>query len=62
MENIFWVGLIAIIVFLLIRYRSLENKIKLYNEFDKVREIKDLKKSINKIETELKYIKEKYRS
>jgi hypothetical protein len=62
MENIFWVGLIAIIVFLLIRYRSLENKIKLYNEFDKVREINDLKKSINKIETELKYIKEKYRS
>jgi hypothetical protein len=62
MENIFWVGLIAIIVFLLIRYRSLENKIKLYNEFDKVREIKDLKKSINKIETELRYIKEKYRS
>jgi hypothetical protein len=62
MENIFWVGLIAIIVFLLIRYRSLENKIKLYNEFDKVREINDLKKSINKIETELRYIKEKYRS
>jgi hypothetical protein len=62
MENIFWVGLIAIIVFLLIKYRSLENKIKLYNEFDKVREIKDLKKSINKIETELRYIKEKYRS
>jgi hypothetical protein len=62
MENIFWVGLIAIIVFLLIRYRSLENKIKLYNEFDKVREINDLKKSINKIETELKYIKEKYKS
>ena len=62
MENIFWVGLIAIIVFLLIRYRSLENKIKLYNEFDKVTEIKDLKKSINKIETELRYIKEKYRS
>jgi len=62
MENIFWVGLLIIIVFLLIRYRSLETKIKLYENFDKVEEIKVLQKSINKIESELNYIKEKYGS
>lgn len=62
MENIFWVGLIVIIVFLLIRYRTLENKIQLYKDFDKVEEIQALKKSINKIESELNYINEKYRS
>ena len=62
MENIFWVGLLIIIVFLLIRYRSLETKKKLYENFDKVEEIKVLKKSINKIESELNYIKEKYGS
>ena len=62
MENIFWVGLLIIIVFLLFRYRSLETKIKLYENFDKVEEIKVLKKSINKIESELNYIKEKYGS
>jgi hypothetical protein len=62
MENIFWVGLLIIIVFLLIRYRLLETKIKLYENFDKVEEIKVLKKSINKIESELNYIKEKYGS
>ena len=62
MENIFWVGLLIIIVFLLIRYRSLETKIKLYENLDKVEEIKVLKKSINKIESELNYIKEKYGS
>ena len=62
MENIFWVGLLIIIVFLLIRSRSLETKIKLYENFDKVEEIKVLKKSINKIESELNYIKEKYGS
>jgi hypothetical protein len=62
MENIFWVGLLVIIFFLLLRYRSLETKIKLYEKFDKVEEIKVLKKSINKIESELNYIKEKYGS
>lgn len=62
MENIFWVGLIVIIVFLLIRYRILENKIQLYKDFDKIEEIEALKKSINKIESELNYINEKYRS
>ena len=62
MENIFWVGLLVIIFFLLLRYRSLETKIKLYENLDKVEEIKVLKESINKIESELKYIKEKYGS
>ncbi|MGI9571961.1 MAG: hypothetical protein ACR2L5_01415 [Candidatus Actinomarinaceae bacterium] len=62
MENIFWIGLIVIIVFLLIRYRILENKIQLYKDFDKIEEIEALKKSINKIESELNYINEKYRS
>ena len=62
MENIFWIGLLIIIVFLLISYRSLETKIKLYENFDKVEEIKVLKKSIDKIESELNYIKEKYGS
>lgn len=62
MENIFWVGLLVIIFFLLLRYRSLETKIKLYENFDKVEEIKALKESINKIESELNYIKEKYGS
>ena len=57
MENIFWVGLLVIIFFLLLRYRSLETKIKLYENFDKVEEIKVLKESINKIESELNYIK-----
>ncbi len=49
-------------IFLLLRYRSLETKIKLYENFDKVEEIKVLKESINKIESELNYIKEKYGS
>ena len=62
MENIFWVGLLVIIFFLLLRYRSLETKIKLYENFDKVEKIKVLKESINKIESELNYIKEKYGS
>jgi hypothetical protein len=56
------VGLLVIIFFLLLRYRSLETKIKLYENFDKVEEIKVLKESINKIESELNYIKEKYGS
>ena len=60
MENIFWVGLLIIIIFLLIRYRILEMKIKSFENYDKVEQFQDLKKSINKIETELKYIKDKY--
>ncbi|OUX07143.1 MAG: hypothetical protein CBE04_00655 [Acidimicrobiaceae bacterium TMED244] len=60
MENIFWVGLLIIIIFLLIRYRILEMKIKSFENYDKVEQLQDLKKSINKIETELKYIKDKY--
>jgi hypothetical protein len=60
MENIFWVGLLIIIIFLLIRYRVLEMKIKSFENYDKVEQLQDLKKSINKIETELKYIKDKY--
>ena len=60
MENIFWVGLLLIIIFLLIRYRILEMKIKSFENYDKVEQLQDLKKSINKIETELKYIKDKY--
>ena len=60
METIFWVGLLIIIIFLLIRYRILEMKIKSFENYDKVEQLQDLKKSINKIETELKYIKDKY--
>ena len=60
MENIFWVGLLIIIIFLLIRYRILEMKIKSFENYDKVEQLQDLKKSINKIENELKYIKDKY--
>ena len=60
MENIFWVGLLIIIIFLLIRYRILEMKIKSFENYDKVEQLQDLKKSINKIETELKYIKDIY--
>ena len=60
MENIFWVGLLIIIIFLLIRFRILEMKIKSFENYDKVEQLQDLKKSINKIETELKYIKDKY--
>lgn len=60
MENIFWLGLLLIIIFLLIRYRILEMKIKSFENYDKVEQLQDLKKSINKIETELKYIKDKY--
>jgi len=60
MENIFWVGLLIIIIFLIIRYRILEMKIKSFENYDKVEQLQDLKKSINKIETELKYIKDKY--
>ncbi len=60
MENIFWVGLLIIIIFLLIRYRILEMKIKSFENYDKVEQLQDVKKSINKIETELKYIKDKY--
>ena len=60
MESIFWVGLLIIIIFLLIRYRILEMKIKSFENYDKVEQLQDLKKSINKIETELKYIKNKY--
>ena len=60
MENIFWVGLLIIIIFLLIRYRILEMKIKSFENYDKVEQLQDLKKSINKIETELNYIKDKY--
>lgn len=60
MENIFWVGLLIIIIFLLFRYRVLEMKIKSFENYDKVEQLQDLKKSINKIETELKYIKDKY--
>ena len=62
MENIFWVGLLIIILFLLIRYRALEQKIKSYEEYDEVEELQALKRSILKIETELNYIKEKYGS
>ena len=62
MENIFWVGLLVIIVFLLLKYRTLEKKLKIYEDFDKVEEIQSLKKSLNKIESELNYINEKYRS
>ena len=62
MENIFWVGLLVIIVFLLLRYRTLEKNLKIYEDFDKVEEIQSLKKSLNKIESELNYINEKYRS
>jgi hypothetical protein len=62
MENIFWVGLLIIILFLLIRYRALEQKIKSYEEYDEVEELQALKKSILKIENELNYIKEKYGS
>ena len=60
MENIFWVGLLIIIIFLLIRYKVLEMKIKSFENYDKLEQLQDLKKSINKIETELKYIKDKY--
>ena len=60
MENIFWVGLLIIIIFILIRYRILEMKIKSFENYDKVEQLQDLKNSINKIETELKYIKDKY--
>lgn len=62
MENIFWVGLLIIILFLLIRYRALELKIKSYEEYDEVEELQALKRSILKIENELNYIKEKYGS
>ncbi|MBC8479985.1 MAG: hypothetical protein ISQ80_03600 [Candidatus Actinomarina sp.] len=62
MENIFWVGLLIIILFLLIRYRALEQKIKSYEEYDEVEELQALKRSILKIENELNYIKEKYGS
>lgn len=62
MENIFWVGLLIIILFLLIRYRALEQKIKSYEEYDEVKELQALKRSILKIENELNYIKEKYGS
>ena len=62
MENIFWVGLFIIILFLLIRYRALEQKIKSYEEYDEVEELQALKRSILKIENELNYIKEKYGS
>jgi hypothetical protein len=62
MENIFWVGLLIIILFLLIRYRALEQKIKSYEEYDEVEELRALKRSILKIENELNYIKEKYGS
>ncbi len=62
MENIFWVGLLIIILFLLIRYRALEQKIKSYEEYDEVEELQALKRSILKIENELNYIKEKYES
>jgi hypothetical protein len=62
MENIFWLGLLIIILFLLIRYRALEQKIKSYEEYDEVEELQALKKSILKIENELNYIKEKYGS
>ena len=62
MENIFWLGLIIIILFLLIRYRALEQKIKSYEEYDEVEELQALKRSILKLENELNYIKEKYGS
>jgi hypothetical protein len=62
MENIFWLGLLIIILFLLIRYRALEQKIKSYEEYDEVEELQALKRSILKIENELNYIKEKYGS
>ena len=62
MENIFWVGLLIIILFLLIRYRALEQKIKSYEEYDEVEELQALKRSILKLENELNYIKEKYGS
>lgn len=62
MENIFWLGLLVIIAFLLIRYRSLEKKIKTYDDYEEIQELQELKKSINKIENELNYIKDKYRS
>ena len=62
MENIFWVGLLIIILFLLIRYRALEQKIKSYEEYDEVEELQALKRSILKIENELNYLKEKYGS
>lgn len=62
MENIFWSGLLIIILFLLIRYRALEQKIKSYEEYDEVEELQALKRSILKIENELNYIKEKYGS
>ena len=62
MENIFWLGLLIIILFLLIRYRALEQKIKSYEEYDEVEELRALKRSILKIENELNYIKEKYGS
>lgn len=35
-------------------------KIKSFENYDKVEQLQDLKKSINKIESELKYIKDKY--
>ena len=57
MENIFWVGLLIIIVFLLIRYRSLETKIKLYENFDKVEEIKVLKKVSIRLKVNLTILK-----
>ena len=44
MENIFWVGLLIIIIFLLIRYRILEMKIKSFENYDKVEQLQDLKK------------------
>jgi len=38
MENIFWVGLLVIIFFLLLRYRSLETKNKIESELNYIKE------------------------
>jgi len=41
---------------------DIRNEIKNYENYDEVEQLDELKKTINKIETELKYIKDKYRS
>ena len=57
--NIFWIGLIFIIIFLLYQYRNLENRYErlIDNEKEDIN-IKKIVKKINKIETELSKIKQ----
>ena len=57
--NIFWIGLLVIIIFLLYQYRKLEKNyetlLKIYST--KPIDIEKIKKKINDIESDIKTIK-----